>query len=71
MAREEVEARTLQAMEDRLWNHQRFEDLYVDFTRERNRLLGEATAAANDAARDLAAIERRAGALVDWICTGE
>ena len=69
--REEVEARVLKAMEERLWNQELFEEFCQEFTRERNRLHGEATAAATAAVRQLAAIDRRLTELVDWICTGD
>ena len=58
-------------MEERLWNQELFEEFCQEFTRERNRLHGEATAAATAAVRQLAAIDRRLTELVDWICTAD
>ena len=58
-------------METRLWKPDLFEEFCQEFVRERNRLHGEATAAATTAAREQAAIDRRMAELIDWICTGE
>ncbi len=69
--RDEVEARVLKAMEDRLWNEELFEEFCTEFTRERNRLHGEAAAAAAAAARQQTAIDARLAEHMDWIATGE
>jgi site-specific DNA recombinase len=69
--RDDVERRVLKAMEERLWNQELFEEFCQEFTRERNRLHGEATAAASAAVREQGAIDRRLTELVEWICTGE
>lgn len=69
--RDEVERRVLKAMEERLWNQELFEEFCQEFTRERNRLHGEATAAASAAVREQIAIDQRLTELVEWICTGE
>jgi site-specific DNA recombinase len=69
--RDEVEARVLKAMEDRLWNEDLFEEFCTEFTRERNRLHGEATAASAAAVREQAAIDARLAQHMDWVATGE
>ena len=68
--RDEVETRVLKAMEDRLWNEELFEEFCTEFTRERNRLHGEAAAAAGAAAREQTAIAARLAEHMDWIATG-
>jgi hypothetical protein len=45
------------AMEDRLWNQELFVEFCQEFTRERNRLHGEASAAASAAQKELAVVE--------------
>ena len=69
--RDELEARVLKAMEDRLWNEELFEEFCTEFTRERNRLHGEATAASAAAVREQAAIDARLAQHMDWVATGE
>ncbi len=69
--RDEVEARVLKAMEERLWNDELFEEFTAEFMRERNRLHGEATAAASAAVREQGAIERRLTEIVEWVASGE
>jgi site-specific DNA recombinase len=54
-------------MEERLWNQELFEEFCEEFTRERNRLHGEATATVATSVRDLAAIDRRLTELIRWI----
>ena len=69
--RDEVEARVLKAMEDRLWNEELFEEFCTEFTRERNRLHGEAAAAAAAALQEQKAIDARLAQHMDWVATGE
>ncbi len=68
--REEVEARVLKAMEQRLWNQELFEEFCEEFTHEMNRLHGEATATAAAAVREQAAIDRQIAKLIEWIKDG-
>jgi site-specific DNA recombinase len=69
--RDEVEARVLKAMEERLWNDELFEEFCAEFVRERNRLHGEAGAAVAGAKREIATVEKRLAECMDWIATGE
>ena len=65
--REDVERRVLKAMEDRLWNQELFTEFCQEFTRERNRLHGEASAAASAAQKEQATIEREIAKAVHWV----
>ena len=65
--RDEVEARVLKAMQERLWNQELFEEFCTEFTRERNRLHGEATAAAAAALKEQTAVGREIAKAVHWI----
>jgi site-specific DNA recombinase len=65
--RDEVEARVLKAMEERLWNQDLFEEFCQEFTREMNRLHGQATAAAAAAANEIATLNRQIAKYVRWI----
>lgn len=61
----------LKAMEQRLWNQDLFDEFCAEFTRERNRLHGEAVAAVAAARPEQAAIDRQLDALIEWICSGQ
>jgi DNA invertase Pin-like site-specific DNA recombinase len=65
--REEVERRVLKAMAERLWNQELFEEFCQEFTRERNRLHGEATAAAAAALHEQGAVQREIAKAVHWV----
>ncbi len=68
--RDEVEQRVVKAMAERLWNQELFDEFCQEFTRERNRLHGEATAAASAAVREQAAIDRKLDEMIEWITSG-
>jgi len=65
--RDEVEARVLKAMEQRLWNDELFEEFTAVFVSERNRLHGEATASAANAAREQVEIEKQLARWRRWV----
>ena len=67
--RDEVERRVLAAMQERLWNDELYEEFCREFTRERNRLYHEATAAVGASRRELSSIEKQLDEAFRWITT--
>ena len=65
--RQEVEARVLSAMQERLWRDDLFEEFCREFVKERNRLHHEAGSAITVAHRDLGAVQRQIDQHLNWI----
>ena len=68
--RDEVEARVLKALEEKLLNQELFEEFCEEFTREMNRLRGEHRANLVAGERELARLEARRKKLVESIMEG-
>jgi site-specific DNA recombinase len=68
--RDEVEARVLKALEEKLLNQELFEEFCEEFTREMNRLRGEHRAKLVAGERELARLEARRKKLVESIMEG-
>ena len=68
--RDEVEARVLRAIQDKLLRQDLFEDFCCEFTREMNRLRMERRAELSSAERELAHLETRRKKLVQSIMDG-
>ena len=68
--RGEVERRVLKTMEERLWNHQLFEEFCQEFTRDLNRQRGEQGGAIAEARGELTRVEAQISKCVDWIMEG-
>ena len=54
-------------MEERLWDDEDFEVFCKEFTKERNRIHGEATAAVSDARRMIAEIDKKLAKWHRWV----
>lgn len=67
--RDEIERRVLKAMEERLWNQELFEEFCREFTRELNRLRGEANGAIAAAREMLKKVNIQIDKGIDWITT--
>jgi hypothetical protein len=70
MRRDELESRVLRAMQKGHWKQDLFEEFCVEYTRARNRLHGEAVAAASAARRGLDEIGRKLAEADEWIFSG-
>jgi DNA invertase Pin-like site-specific DNA recombinase len=68
--RDEVEARVVKALEEKLLNQELFEEFCEEFTREMNRLRGEHCANLVSGERELARLEARRKKLVESIMEG-
>ena len=68
--RDEVEARILKALQDKLLNQELFEEFCDEFTREMNRLRMEHRASLSTAEREIERIEARRKKLVESIMEG-
>jgi hypothetical protein len=68
--RDEVEARVLKALEDKLLNQDLFEEFCEEFTREMNRLRMEYGASLSAAEREIERIEIRRKKLIEMVMNG-
>jgi site-specific DNA recombinase len=68
--RDEVEARVLKALEEKLLNHELFEEFCHEFTREMNRLRMQHRASLSAAEREIECIEARRKKLIEMVMEG-
>jgi hypothetical protein len=68
--RDEVEARVLKALEEKLLNQELFEEFCDEFTREMNRLRMEHRASVSAAEREIERIEARRKKLIEMVMEG-
>jgi hypothetical protein len=68
--RDEVEARVLKALEEKLLNQELFEEFCEEFTREMNRLRMEHRASLSAAEREIERIEIRRKKLIEMVMNG-
>ena len=68
--RDEVEARVLRALEEKLLRQDLFEEFCEEFTREMNRLRGQHRATLVSAERELARLEARRKKLIEMVMEG-